>query len=133
MISPQNTNVPSPQDHAGQALTFLNHSEREFERGDVFQGSEKLWGATCHALLAAAGQTNSRTPQSHRAMRLKVRELAETYDMPALTDRFAIAEGFHKIFYHGWVEDYELEFDVPKVHWLVHQLLGLQKLASTRK
>ena len=64
---------------------------------------------------------------------VKVRELAETYDMPALNDRFAIAEGFHKIFYHGWVEDYELEFDVPKVHWLVHQLLGLQKLASTRK
>ena len=110
-----NTNITSPHDHAAQALAFLNHSEREFERGDVFQGSEKLWGATCHALLAAAGQTNSRTPQSHRAMRLKVRDLAERYDMSALNDRFAIAEGFHKIFYHGWVEDYELEFDVPKV------------------
>lgn len=58
-------------------------------------------------------------------MRLKVRELAERYDLPALNDRFAIAEGFHKIFYHGWVEDYELEFDVPKVHWLVHRLLSL--------
>ena len=100
-----NTNIMSPQDHAGQALTLLNHSEREFQRGDVFQGSEELWGATRHALLAASGRTNGGTPQSHRAMRLKVRELAERYDMPALNDRFAIAEGFHKIFYHGWVED----------------------------
>ena len=133
ILATTNTKVMSPQDHAGQALTFLKHSEREFESGDVFQGSEELWGATCHALLAAAGQTNGTTPQSHRAMRLKIRDLAETYDIPALNDRFAIAEGFHKIFYHGWVEDYELEFDVPKVHWLVHQLLGLQEQATARK
>ena len=53
----------SPHDHAAQALTILSQSKKEFEANDIFQGSEKLWGAACHALFAAVGQSGGRSPQ----------------------------------------------------------------------
>ena len=92
---------------------------------DIFQGSEKLWGAACHALFAAVGQSGGRIPESHAAIRKRVEQLASDLNEPELSSGFAIAESFHKIFYHGMMEEHELEFDFPKVERLVNRLLAL--------
>ena len=39
-----------------QALAFLAQSEAEFEAGDTRQGAEKLYGAACQVVMAAAKQ-----------------------------------------------------------------------------
>ena len=91
----------SPHDHAAHALTFLSQSKEEFAANDIFQGSEKLWGAACHALFAAVGQSGGRIPESHAAIRKRVEQLASDLNEPELSSDFAIAESFHKIFYHG--------------------------------
>ena len=114
-----------PHDHAAQALTFLSQSKEEFEANDIFQGSEKLWGAACHALFAAVGQSGGRIPESHVAIRKRVEQLASDLNEPELSSGFAIAESFHKIFYHGMMEEHELELDFPKVERLVNRLLAL--------
>ena len=46
----------SPKEHGEQALIFLRQSEEEFAKDDVFQGSEKLWGAAAQAVLAIASR-----------------------------------------------------------------------------
>ena len=48
--------------HVRTARSFLEAAEREFAAGDALQGSEKLWGAAAHAVLArACGAAGRRT------------------------------------------------------------------------
>ena len=49
-------NIGGSMDHAAQAQVFLKQSDEEFGRNDVLQWSEKLWGATCQAIMAIAEQ-----------------------------------------------------------------------------
>ena len=62
------TSTTSPREHRQIARDFLAASDEEFERGDVLQGAEKLWGAAAHAVMAAA-QEREWPHESHRALK----------------------------------------------------------------
>ena len=55
------------QEHVQTAHEFLEKAEVEFDAGDILQGSEKLWGAATHAIMANA-QLRGWSFGSHRAM-----------------------------------------------------------------
>ena len=114
------------QEHADKAREFLSESDREFERGEIFQGSEKLWGAAAHAVRAVA-PPNGKDRQTHRALKLAVRELAGKHNDPSLVSNFAVAEMFHANFYHGFMEDFQMDEDRPLVHQFVRRVLALDK------
>jgi hypothetical protein len=44
------------QEHVQTAREFLEAADGEFAAGDVLQGSEKMWGAASHAVMAVAQQ-----------------------------------------------------------------------------
>ena len=46
------TTTMSPTEHRQVALDFLDASDEEFERGEVLQAAEKLWGAAAHAMIS---------------------------------------------------------------------------------
>ena len=91
------------RDHLRTAREFLAAADREFAAGDHLQASEKLWGASSHALIAVAQQRD--WPHgSHRALRRAVQLLADETGDAALDDGFAVAEKFHANFYHDFME-----------------------------
>jgi uncharacterized protein (UPF0332 family) len=96
------------QEHVQTAREFLEAADREFAAGDVLQGSEKMWGAASHAVMAVA-QQRGWPYGSHRALIMAVRRLAEEYDAPILRAEFGMAEMLHANFYHGFMEDYQLD------------------------
>ena len=108
-------------DHVETAHDFLDASDREFGAGDVLQGSEKLWGAASHAVMAAA-QQRGWTMGSHRQLKVAVDKLAVEYDDQSIRAGFALAEKFHANFYHGFMEDWEFHPDRDIVHELVIHL-----------
>ena len=111
------------EDHARQARVFLEQSDHEFAKGDVLQASEKLWGATSHAIKAVAEQRGwDHGKNSHR--RLVVRRLAEEYEEFWLRAGYAAAEQFHANFYNNFMEDDAIEDYRPIVHELVKRLLN---------
>ena len=112
------------QEHAEKAIEFLEASDQEFAAGDIFQGSEKLWGAASHAVMAVAGR-NGKALTSHRAFRSEVRRLARRHNAPSLWEEFRAAEMFHANFYHGFMEDFQIDEDRPAVHRFVRRLLAL--------
>ena len=112
----------TPTEHIKTAREFLEASDREFEAGDELQGSEKLWGAATHALRAAM-QSEGRTGGKHHELREAVQRLADERSDPAIQSGFAIAEKFHANFYHGFMEDYQIESDRPLVHDFVERIL----------
>ena len=60
----------------------MEAADQEFAAGDVLQGSEKLWGAASHAIMAVA-QERGWQFGSHRAMKDAARRLAKEYGDPS--------------------------------------------------
>ena len=118
------TTTMSPREHRQVALDFLAASDDEFERGDVLQGAEKLWGAAAHAVMAAAQQRGWRH-ESHRSLKNAAMNLSEESGDPLIDAYFMAAEKFHRHFYHDSMEDWERDADRPKVHDLVRRVLAL--------
>lgn len=64
------------QKHARLARQLLDQADHEMMAGDLFQSSEKLWGATSHALKApcdSGGWRHGKYAQRHYA----AKQLAE--------------------------------------------------------
>ena len=108
-------------DHVETAHDFLDAASREFAAGDVLQGSEKLWGAASHAVMAAA-QERGWPMGSHRQLKIAADRLAAEYGDQGIRAGFALAEKFHANFYHGFMEDWEIRPDRDIVHGFVIQL-----------
>ncbi len=111
-------------EHVRTALAFLEHSDREFAAGDILQGSEKLWGAASHAVMALAMERGWRFGQ-HQALKDAAETIAQERNDPLLASNFSVAEKFHANFYHDFMEDHVIERDRPKVRGLVHSMLEL--------
>ena len=114
------------QEYAQSAREFLVDSDREFAAGERQQASEKLYGAANEALTAIAMQRGWKY-RTHRDMKNASQRLAEEYGDPFLVGGFAIAEKFHKNFFHDEMEDYEIVVDRPAVHEFVGRVLTLME------
>ncbi len=119
------------QDYAECARKFLTDSDREFAAGERQQASEKLYGAANEALTAIATQRGWQR-RTHRDMKNVSQRLADEYGDRFLIGGFAIAEKFHKNFFHDEMEDYEIAVDRPAVHDFVNRALALLDEANVR-
>lgn len=111
-------------EHVQTAREFLEKAEAEFEAGDILQGSEKLWGAATHAIMANA-QLRGWNFGSHRSMAQAVDRLAVEVGDEFLESGFGVAEKCHANYYHDFMEDYELMRARNIVPRLVNRLLAL--------
>ena len=113
------------EDHVKTARDFLVASDEEFEAGDYLQASEKLWGAASYAALALAKKRGSRDNR-HRAIRMMIREVAESEGAPFLRAAYGVAEKFHANFYHNFLPpDEEFAESREVAHQFVDAVLEL--------
>ncbi len=112
------------QEHIQTAQDFLEAADREFEAGDVLQGSEKMWGAASHAVMAVS-QRRGWPFGSHNAMRIAVRRLSEEREDPFLRAAFGVAEKFHANLYHDFMESEERQSSAASVRLLVSRLTNM--------
>ena len=96
------------QEHARTARGFLNAADIEFAAGDVLQASEKMWGAACHAIIALA-QRRVWKYGSHYNMINAARNLAAETGDEFFLSGFKYAEKIHANFYHGFMDDMQLD------------------------
>ena len=118
------------EEYAAQSLKYLDQSDSEFAAGDTRQGAEKLYGAACQIIFAAAKQRGWGF-RSHRETKNATARLATEYDDPFLLAGFAAAEKLHVHFHHGNLEDYEIAVDRPAVHSYVRRMADLVEAYAT--
>ena len=112
------------QEHVQTAHEFLAAAHRELAAGDELQGSEKMWGAASHAIMAVAQQQG--TPYgNHRAMITFARRVADELDDDGLRAGLVAAQQFHANFYHGFLESEDLEPNAELVRRFVNRMLAL--------
>ena len=110
------------QKHARLARELLDQADRELMAGDLLQSSEKLWGATSHALKAlceSRGWRHGKYAQREHA----VKRLTVERDRPAILDAFRIAEACHANFYNDWLTAEELEENRQSIRGLIATVL----------
>ena len=117
-------------DHVRTALEFLEHSEREFSNGDELQGSEKLWGAASHSVMAVAMQRGWRFSK-HNAKVAAVDRLAQEFGETSLPSDFLLAEQFHANFYHDFMEDDVIERGRQVVGRFIRRILEIVAQEAT--
>ena len=90
---------------------------------DVLQGSEKLWGAACQAVMAVAKRRGWDYGKSkHRSV--VIDRLVEERGDSSLASGYSVAQKFHANFYNNFMEDDDIARDRPIVHQLVQRLLN---------
>ena len=112
------------QEHVQTAQQFLEDADREFAAGDTLQGSEKMWGAASHAMIAVA-QARDWQFGTHRVMINAARRVANEMDDDSLRAGLVAAQLFHSNFYHGHIEDEDLEPTAELVRRFVARMLEL--------
>jgi uncharacterized protein (UPF0332 family) len=112
------------REHVQTARDFLEAADQEFASGDHLQGSEKLWGAASHAVMAVA-QRRGLPFGSHSALKEVVQRLSEDTGDRALIGEFSTAEKFHANFYHDFMEGFQLNADRPVIREFVTRVLAL--------
>jgi uncharacterized protein (UPF0332 family) len=112
------------QEHVQTAREFLEAADREFAAGDVLQGSEKMWGAASHAVMALA-QQHGLPYGSNRSLSMAVRKLSEEYDDPALSSRFAAAEIFRANSRYDFMEDFQIDNSRELAQDFIERVLAL--------
>lgn len=109
-------------EHVRIALAWLTVSDEEFAEGRQMQASEKLWGATAHALTALAMDRGWRYGR-HRDFVSTTRRLSEESGDVEMVRDFNHAREFHANFYQGQLGDEEMERLRPVVRQFVRKVL----------
>ncbi len=112
-------------EHAQTARDFLIASDEEFDKDDLVQASEKLWGAAAHAVMAVAQQRGWSCDGSHRSLKTAAIRLSRERGDALIEAQFAGAEKFLRNIFPDDMEDYERDADRPLVHDFVARALAL--------
>ena len=119
------------EDHAKLSRSLLEASNRSFVSGDRIQGSEELWGAATHAVMAVVSQLDWKWDMEE-LLKETVTSLAIESGNPFLRVGFDAAIKFHHNFYDGKMGEREIEAECPKVHRFVNALLPMMKVSGPR-
>ena len=111
-------------EHVQTAQEFLVKSDGYFAEGDVLQGSEKLWGAAAHAVMAVAQQRGWKYG-NHYTLRETALRLADELEDERISLGLGVAEKFHANFYHEFMEDSELDMNRPLAKRFAARMLAL--------
>ena len=111
-------------EHVQTVQEFLVKSDGYFAEGDVLQGSEKLWGAAAHAVMAVAQQRGWKYG-NHYTLRETALRLADELEDERISLGLGVAEKFHANFYHEFMEDSELDMNRPLAKRFVARMLAL--------
>lgn len=112
------------EEHIRTAQEFLVKSEQEFADGDFLQGSEKLWGAVAHAVIALAQQRGWRYG-GHNELIQAARRLSEEQGDTAIYEQFGKTRRLHANYYHGFLEDHQIDDLRPIAHDFIHRVLAV--------
>ena len=111
------------QKHTHIAHQFLDASDEFFEQGDIIQVSEKLWGATAHAIKSICIRRRWRHGK-YAHLREAVYRLTEETGDGSLIDGFNIAYSHHLNFYNDSMEDEDVGLARARIRRLVYDIMS---------
>ena len=114
--------MATPTQHEEISERFLRHAEREFERGDMLQASEKAWGAVVH-YVKAIGEAEGLRTHRHRQINIAANELLDRLDDPEPgRTNLNVVNGLHANFYEDWLPEESVRSGLDSARELIEDL-----------
>ncbi len=120
----------TPHDHMAISRRFIAQARKELEDDDRLQASEKLWGATAHALKSIAAQRGWHH-DDHLLIKQIATQLSDEFERPHFDANVRFAESFHVNFYSNMEQADNIERAINLVEQLIADL-DLVRSASPR-
>ena len=111
-------------EHVQLANQFLVDADKELDAGDVFQASEKLWGAASHMVIAEMHRRGIKQ-SGHKVMINAVGAFSDDFSDPRLGEMFSSAEILHANFNHGFLDIDDVWRHRDRVHEFVNRMIEL--------
>ncbi len=114
------------------AQDYLAKADSLFACGDIKRGSDEIFQAAAHAVMAVAIQREWDIDETHCSINVNANRLAYELGEPRLSEQFGLAQKIFSNFAHDEVimEDYEIERDRLAVHRFVNRVLSQPELLS---
>ncbi len=128
------TPLPDPgeasvDDHVQMSRIFLEHAHQELDHGDRLQASEKIWGATSHALKAIAIQRGWRHRSNATIFDIG-EQLAREFGREDDFDRYLTRAGaMHQNFYDNDRREPAIQLALADVEEFVAELGQIRESA----
>ncbi len=91
-----------PERYEQISLHLLEQAEEELDKGDILQASDKVWGATAHAVKAVC-QRMDWNHHAHNHLRAAVSYISSEFGRDDLRLAFGYLESLHANYYeHQW-------------------------------
>ncbi|MEM4969633.1 MAG: PaREP1 family protein [Sulfolobales archaeon] len=110
--------VQRGREYIEASIDLIRQAEKELERGDLRQASEKIWGACALAIKAHALIKRSLRLESHKDLWIYKNEVAEELGEWIRT-AFLKADSMHKNFYEGLATREDVEDALKEIKKLV--------------
>ena len=116
----------SPEAHMRMSRRFIAHARNELAKDNRLQASEKIWGASAHALTSIAVQRGWKH-RNHDLMYVIASQLSAEQGRPDLAQRFKVAESHHRNFYRNDQFPDDIKTAIDNVEGLVQDLDAVRR------
>ncbi len=112
---------------------LLEQAQAELDKGDILQASDKVWGATAHAVKAVC-QRMGWNHHAHNHLSAAVNYISAELSRDDLLNAFGFLESMHSNFYEHQKEAYQVRVQVDNAVFFTSELtvLPLDNLPSDR-
>ncbi len=123
-----------PERYQAISQHLLEQAQAELTKGDLIQSSEKLWGATAHAVKALCQQMGW-NHHAHIHLRSAVSYIASRLERGDLTLAFGYLENLHINYYEHQRGFHEILIGLENATFLIRELAAapLSQLPASRE
>ena len=113
-----------PERYEDISRHLLEQAQEELDKGDILQASDKVWGATAHAVKAVC-QRMGWNHHAHNHLRAAANYLAAEFGRDDLILAFGFLEALHSNYYeHQW-EASEIRTGITNATLLISEMASL--------
>ena len=114
-----------PERYEEISQQLLEQAQEELDRGDILQASEKMWGATAHAVKAHS-QQRGWNYHAHGNIRDAANYIATERNRRDLVFIFAATESLHSNYYEHQLEASEVQVGLDYSAIYIQEMAGIR-------
>jgi len=107
-----------------QADKYITQGEKEFEKGDLAQASEKFWGGAVQ-ILKAYCELKGWPHNGHALLFKNVSNLSVELGNRRIMEQFSLASTLHTNFYEGWLTREQVEDHIEQTKKFISKMKEL--------
>ena len=114
----------SPERYEEISRHLLQQAQEELDKGDILQASDKVWGATAHAIKAVC-QRMGWNHHAHNHLRAAANYVASDFGRDDLVNAYGYLDALHTNYYEHQLLTREVRVGISNATYFIRELAAL--------